>query len=163
MLPLCFILVGAGIAFSANEYKIGTVSNPGAGFFPLVIGIGLICTGLVEVKNISRKAFHVADETGTPEKVDIYRIIGVIFLLLLWPALLSSLGYALITFVVTFLLAEVFRMESHVKACILALITTLAVHYVFKVWFYLDLPDGLLIDWIKDNVALGGINNYVKL
>lgn len=44
---LFYLLFGLAVAWGASTYRIGTSTRMGAGFFPLVVAIGLAITGLV--------------------------------------------------------------------------------------------------------------------
>lgn len=143
------------MSITAKDYKIGAIANPGAGFLPLVIGLGLAITGIFEiVKHIN--SGNVNDEENENLNLNsILKVVLAIVLMVSWPMFLSTLGYLIVTFLVTLFFAKLFGMERLFMAIILALGTTLAVHYLFRVCFYLDLPDGLLQEYIRSMVTLG--------
>ncbi len=88
-------------------------------------------------------------EAEVLDKDTVIKIIAVFLILIVWPAFLGLLGYVLVTFIVTLILAKLFSLGGWIKPVILAFGTTVFIHLSFKEWFYLDLPDGQVIDWFK--------------
>jgi hypothetical protein len=152
--PVLFIVIGFSVGLVSRSYEIGQITRPKAGLYPLVIGLGLVCVGLIELISIYKAPSRQEKTEENITEVFYVKALAIIALLFLWPVLLSSLGFLIVTFIVTFGTAKVLGLEGWIKPFILALSVTMACHFLFKVWFYLDLPDGLIIEWFK--AVLGG-------
>ena len=59
---LMFLVVGAGFAFGATNYSMGTSARPGAGYFPLILSVILTIMGAV----VLFKALTIETEDGEP-------------------------------------------------------------------------------------------------
>jgi putative tricarboxylic transport membrane protein len=150
IIPSVFVIMGLLILATSGKYKIGSITNPEAGFFPMVIGCCIIILGILDFRNAIR---NNPQEEEVLDKWSIVKISAAFVVLLLWPALLGFLGYALVTFLVTLALAKLFGLEGWIKPVILGIGTSIFVYICFKEWFYLDLPDGLLIDWFRTQIG----------
>ena len=59
---LMFLLVGAGFAIGATNYSMGTSARPGAGYFPLGLGVLTAVLGAV----VLFKSLTIETESGEP-------------------------------------------------------------------------------------------------
>lgn len=59
---LLFVAVGAGFAMGAINYSMGTSARPGAGYFPLILGVLLAILGAV----VLFKALTIETADGDP-------------------------------------------------------------------------------------------------
>ena len=57
---MIFVVLGVGIALQANTYDIGTPTQMGPGFFPLLLGIVLAILGVVGAVSACRGSVPVA-------------------------------------------------------------------------------------------------------
>jgi hypothetical protein len=134
-------LLGLGIVYTAVQYGFGSLREPGPGFFPCFIGLLVVIFGMILL--IPRR-----QDKKEPKLFDnrdgAWRFWLAAGSLVVWLLLLNPLGFLIITFVVTLADAKVFKLEGWVKPVLLAAGTTLMIFLLFDVWFYTDLPRGLL-------------------
>jgi sterol desaturase/sphingolipid hydroxylase (fatty acid hydroxylase superfamily) len=134
-------LTGLGIVITAVYYGFGSAREPGPGFFPCFAGLLIIAFGLILLfadrrGNKGQKLFDT--------KEGMFRFWLTVTSFVLWLLLLNSLGFLITTFLVTVGNAKIFQMEGWVKPALLALGTTFFIFLIFDIWFYTDLPRGLL-------------------
>ncbi len=134
-------LVGLGIVYTAVQYGFGSPREPGPGFFPCLIGLLVVIFGgiLLTPRRQEKKEQKLFDNRdGT------WRFWLAAASLVLWLLLLDALGFLLITFIVTWADAKIFKLEGSIKPALLAAGTTLMIFLLFDIWFYTDLPRGFL-------------------
>ena len=89
---LMFLVVGVGFAIGATNYSMGTSARPGAGYFPLGLGVLTALLGAV----ILFEALTIETEDGEPVGRIAWRPMIVIFLtIMVFGALLPYLGMIL--------------------------------------------------------------------
>jgi len=137
-----FILVvlGAVIVTVSLYYGFGTLGSPGPGLYPCFVGLAIIGLSLAQLvktfkSQIGKSLF--TRQTGTT-------FLLMIFTLGLWIIVMPWLGYIIVTFLVTFAIAKIMRLEGWWKPLSISLGTTLFIYLLFEVWLYIDLPKGLL-------------------
>jgi hypothetical protein len=133
-------LLGLGIVFVATRYGFGSPGEPGPGFFPFFIGLLIIIFGVI-LLSISRgtKATELF-----PSIEGLKRFWAMAVAFVVWLLLLHYLGYILITFLITLAMAKIMGLEGWLKPVLLSLGTTVFIYLLFDVWFYTDLPRGIL-------------------
>jgi len=106
---LMFLVVGVGFAIGATNYSMGTSARPGAGYFPLGLGVLTALLGAF----ILFEALTIETEDGEPVGKIAWRPMIVIFLtIMVFGALLPRLGMILtipILIVMTSLAGDEFR------------------------------------------------------
>ncbi|MCI4429315.1 MAG: tripartite tricarboxylate transporter TctB family protein [Burkholderiales bacterium] len=89
---LMFLVVGVGFAIGATNYSMGTSARPGAGYFPLGLGVLTALLGAF----ILFEALTIETEDGEPVGRIAWRPMIVIFLtIMVFGALLPRLGMIL--------------------------------------------------------------------
>ena len=89
---LMFLVVGVGFAIGATNYSMGTSARPGAGYFPLGLGVLTAVLGAL----ILFEALSIETEDGEPVGRIAWRPMIVIFLtIMVFGALLPRLGMIL--------------------------------------------------------------------
>jgi hypothetical protein len=89
---LMFLVVGVGFAIGATNYSMGTSARPGAGYFPLGLGVLTAVLGAL----ILFEALSIETEDGEPVGRIAWRPMIVIFLtIMVFGALLPRLGMLL--------------------------------------------------------------------
>jgi putative tricarboxylic transport membrane protein len=146
-LPLIFLsfsLLGGAYLAGSLSLSMGTVEQPGAGLFPMLVGIFILflsIPGLVgslksgETRKLSQGVF--------PQGSDLRRVIAIALSVLLFAILLQPLGYGICS---AFLMAAVLRllgMRSWGKAAVIAILTA-GISYFFFVLLDIPLPRGSL-------------------
>mgnify|MGYP001436987385 CR=1 FL=1 len=89
---LMFLIVGVGFALGATNYSMGTSARPGAGYFPLGLGILTALIGAI----ILFKSLTIETEGGDPIGSIAWRPLSVIVLaIVVFAVLLPRLGMVL--------------------------------------------------------------------
>lgn len=100
-----FIAIGAGFAWKATSYSMGTAARMGPGYFPFWLGLVLALIGaIVLIGSISKKA-----TATTIDKFDWRIVVLVVGSVILYGAVLRPLGI----YISVFLLVVVSSLASH--------------------------------------------------
>ena len=134
------LLLGVAVVFFSWQLPYMSEYGPGPGFLPRWIGFGIIGCAIVVIIKILRKQ----DKTGaffkprTKMGVSILIQIAIAFLLL--PLLGFSIGLGL------FIGVSMRTMGKHrwISCGITAVVTAVAIHYIFAHWLSIPLPTGMI-------------------
>jgi hypothetical protein len=124
----------------ARRLPFGSVSVPGAGFFPLTLSAGLALLGTLLVV----RAF-TAPPTGAAAFVapgGRARMLTVVVALFAYAAALGWLGFALTTFALMVVLFRVVESHGWPRALVESAAAAALSHVVFKTWLGVRLPPG---------------------
>jgi len=100
-----FIVLGAGFAFQATKYSMGTAARMGPGYFPFWLGVVMALLGVVILLgSISKKATET-----TIDKFDFRIVALVVGSVILYGFILRPLGL----YVSVFLLVVISSLASH--------------------------------------------------
>jgi putative tricarboxylic transport membrane protein len=134
-------LTGLGITITAVHYGFGTAAEPGPGFFSFFVGLLIVTLGIV-LLFIDRGGDK--DQKIFETRNGMFCFWLTITSFVLWLVMLDSIGFLFTTFLVTLVNAKIFKLEGWVKPTLLAVGTSIFIFLLFDVWFYTDLPRGLL-------------------
>jgi hypothetical protein len=135
------IIGGFGVVVAAFSYGFGSTRNPGPGFFPCFVGLsisGLAMLIFIAELKYSRSGPLFDSKEG---KVNFWLTSAA---LILWVALLNLAGFLIMTSAVTFAISKIFKLKGILKPFLLSAGTTFLIYVVFEMWFYTDLPRGLI-------------------
>jgi len=134
-----FWLAIAGFAVVQGvALKLGTLSQPGPGFFPFWGGIVLAVLALMLLATALRRRAGI-DLSGLRSR----RVVVVVVALLGYVVLLEPLGFGTVTFLFLFLLLRLERRGWLVSAAS-ALGGAMACYALFQLWLKTQLPVGPL-------------------
>jgi len=141
-----WLILGVAVCVESWRLKIGAFNNPGPGFLPFWAGLLL---GVLSLISLIRTAAteEVREEPSVWTEVNVPKLALVMLALLLYVALLDTLGFFLCTFLLLIFLfraAEPYRWSVVLSASVLSLA---AVYVVFVVLMDVRLPSGILISW----------------
>ncbi len=122
-----------GVLFSiwATFYPIGILTHPGAGFFPLILGILIIMFSLV-ILGRGWKVYHAKKQEPFPSlPAGWKKIVYTMLILFVSPFAFEPLGYLITVFLLIALLMLGTDLRSLKKALLTAFLTTVAVYVVF--------------------------------
>lgn len=136
---LFFVLFSLYVCFESWRLGVGSFFRPGAGFFPfyssvLLGGLSLIL-GLLTLRGKPGK--------GEPW-TDVGNTVPVSLAVLGFALLLTSLGFALTTFLFIFFLLRAVERRGWMFSALSALFITAAFYVVFGFWLKSQLPAGIL-------------------
>jgi putative tricarboxylic transport membrane protein len=136
---------GAAVAiFSATRLGFGSKSEIGSGFFPFIIGVVLVAAGLISgISSVRRRDNMTGGELQLAQN-SVRRVVYTVIAYIAWLLLTPFLGYVPATFPVSIALAKTMGLERWVWPIVLSLAITLSLYLLFDVFFYVDLPRGIL-------------------
>jgi hypothetical protein len=109
---LMFLVVGAGFAVGATNYSMGTSARPGAGYFPLGLGVLTALIGAI----ILFKSLTIETEGGDPVGKFAWRpLIVIVLAITVFGILLPRLGMIItipILIVITSLAGDEFHLRD---------------------------------------------------
>ncbi len=133
------IIIGVVIVMESLRIGFGTLKSPGSGLFSFLAGLLIVVLNFVIMFGTrSKKSEIVLDRYG----IGNFFFMGIT--LVLWIILMPLLGYIVITFIATFVLSKIMRLEGWHKPLLLSVGTTALCYVLFDYILYLDLPRGFL-------------------
>lgn len=126
--------------------KLGSWSNPGAGFLPRVVGIALLCLAAVKFWAV----FFSSREGGKPpggapgRNRNPRAVYGLLLAIILYPILLGYLNFLLTTTLVLFLLFVLLKYKTPVFSLMVAGVLAVVSFIVFARLLGVSLPSGPL-------------------
>ncbi|MEW6265271.1 MAG: tripartite tricarboxylate transporter TctB family protein [Thermodesulfobacteriota bacterium] len=140
------VLAGFSILYfiSCFRLELGNPSNPGPGFFPLVIGFLLtVCAGAYLARVFRGKT--LPEKAVASVEVKNYRAIAVIVASgIVYPLLLGTLKFVIATFVVTFFMLYILKPRKLLSSIFLALALAIVAFLTFARLLGVGLPMGPL-------------------
>jgi putative tricarboxylic transport membrane protein len=136
---LILIALGLYITVASIEIGFGTFKEPQAGFFPFLGGLLMVLSNLIVIVRKDQ-------ESGTifRERTGIRIFFSIILIYLFWLLAMPFLGYVIVTFLASFGLSKVMKLEGWVKPFIFSLAVAFFIYLMFDYWLYLDFPRGIL-------------------
>ena len=132
-------IVSILIMILSTTYGLGTPARPGPGLYPFVVGLFIFpCSVLLFISTLrGRTKGAILDGKGI---LTFLAFIGTCFF---WILAMPYLGYPAVTFLATFFLSKIMKLEGWLKPFLLAAGTALFIYLLFDVWLYIDLPRGM--------------------
>lgn len=140
---LIWFLVGMGIVlWSSVTLRIGTLTQPGPGFLPVLCGVCI--AGLAPI--IFFQAKGKKKEGGEPlwTRGSLIHILVTIGMLLIYAFILEHLGFVVTTFILTLLILTQVAETSWVIGIVVSLIATGSCYFSFGYLMKVQLPKGWL-------------------
>ncbi|MCL5024046.1 MAG: tripartite tricarboxylate transporter TctB family protein [Nitrospirae bacterium] len=161
---IVFLLVSMWVALESKGLGMGTLSEPGPGFYPFGISVLLLVFSLLLIIQSLIKLFLKNDQEQEEqkegekivfseglqdagfgfEKDKIKRVGGAALLLLVGSLLLDTLGFVLCMFLVVFVLVKIIERESLRFSTIIALCASVLPYVIFDKLVGMQLPQGIL-------------------
>jgi hypothetical protein len=128
------------ICLEALQVPFGSFRMPGAGFFPLLLGVSL---GILALILLTRNLFGTAGEVtqATPTRPEILYLIGTMFAVV-W--LFERAGYMLTMALFLGITMKVLAKTRWTVAVALALVGSVASYLLFDYVLMITLPSGIL-------------------
>jgi putative tricarboxylic transport membrane protein len=141
-----WLIFGVAVCVESWRLMIGTFNNPGPGFLPFWAGLLLSLLSLISLIRTAATE-EVGEEPSVWAGVNVCKLAIVMLALLLYVALLNTLGFFLCTFLLLiflFRVAEPYRWSIVLSASVLSMA---AVYVVFVLLMDVRLPSGILVSW----------------
>ena len=137
---LLLFLLGSYISYEALKLPVGGLRQPDSGFFPLGIGLSLLClSGLILLGTLRPGRVRAPLQFGE----GMGRIVVVIVAQVLYVVVLNRLGYLMATFLIMMLLLKGVERLKWGTTLGVALPAG-AVSYVMFRWLGVPLPQGII-------------------
>jgi hypothetical protein len=114
--------------------KLGTARNPGAGFLPLLVGLGLLvcsCLYLYKVVRQPQTTLAVLDEEEPVKERQILLPAGIAAVVLVYPFLLRHLYFILTTALCLLVLLRLLRFKGWLFSLLAAIAITVVTYLLF--------------------------------
>lgn len=138
--PSVLIGVGCYTISQCPSYGIGTVLKPGAGFWPLLMGILLaLCGGLLIVDSVKT---HFT-ETGHMNRKELLIVGSITISLLLWGLVSEYFGWLFSTCILALVVSKLFGQLGIVRPLCQSILLTAFCYILFGILFTIDLPSAV--------------------
>jgi putative tricarboxylic transport membrane protein len=141
---LLVLIVGLAIVVHARSFPAATGQSIGPGFFPSLVGAGLILCGLALIVSGRRRGepwIEAAEWMRRPRMI--FNLLLVFADLVFYAVAVSSLGFFITALVFLSVLMVAFKVPP-TRVVPLALAVTLIIHYAFYTLLRVPLPWGVL-------------------
>jgi putative tricarboxylic transport membrane protein len=136
-----FLLLGAFICVEALQVPLGTVRMPGAGFFPLLLGLALgVCSIILLGMSLASPAGGATTHVW-PDRPEVVYLVGSL-LAAVW--LFERAGFLLTMTLFLGVAMRVLGTMSWSRAFVLAMVGSVASYVVFSRGLLIALPSGIL-------------------
>jgi putative tricarboxylic transport membrane protein len=134
------LALGAVAIFESAKLPLGTVRNPGQGFFPWWISLVIVLLAVV----LLAQALTSRPSTNRQAPGRIAKVTALLLVLAAYTFLLDLLGYLICTFFLVLFMLRATDPHRWSVALSMALLTAVGSYVVFAVWLSVPLPRGLL-------------------
>lgn len=127
--------------YASLGIQLGTARNPGAGFLPLLVGLGLLVSSCLYLYQVVRQPRAVFDEEEPVKERHLRVPAGIAVVVLVYPFLLRHLYFILTTALCLLVLLRLLRF----KGWTFSLLAALAIPIVIFLFFFragVVLPNG---------------------
>ena len=128
------------------KLKLGSWSNPGPGFIPLVVGFPLLISSCIKFYQVyfPKKIDGKSSGEDKDEGKNYWAVYGILLSIILYPILLGYLNFLITTALVLFLLIMLLKYKNPLSSLMLAIIIASASFFVFARFLGVPLPSGAL-------------------
>jgi len=140
---LFWLLVSVSVFIESLRLGIGTLHNPGMGFFTFGASgvLGILSLILFLQASLRKKEIKTAPFFAGPLWK---RILLVLIVLILYSRLMPVLGYLISTFLLMTFLFLILERKKIVFVVVSSTLITIVTYIVFSKWLNCQFPDGLL-------------------
>jgi putative tricarboxylic transport membrane protein len=140
LVPVGFLLLSVWLCLEALQVPFGSFRMPGAGFFPLLLGITLGVLSLV-LLSIDLLGDATTTTLALPVRAEVFYLMGAIFASV-W--LFERAGFALTMVLFLSVVLKVLGKLGWTTTVVLAFVGSLAAYVVFGRVLMIALPSGIL-------------------
>jgi hypothetical protein len=134
------LALGVAAIFESAKLPLGTVRNPGQGFFPWWIGVVIVLLALV----LLTQALTSRTRANQQAAGRIAKVTALLLVLAAYIFLLDFLGYLICTFFLVLFMLRATDRHRWPVALSMALFTAVGSYVVFAIWLSVPLPRGPL-------------------
>ncbi|MBI5966545.1 MAG: tripartite tricarboxylate transporter TctB family protein [Deltaproteobacteria bacterium] len=145
VVSLCFLVLGGAYLVGSFFLPMGTMAHPGAGFYPLLVGIALICLSLpLLAQSLKTKEMGQKGEEAFPKGEDLHRVVAVALALIFFAVFLKPLGYGICSAVLMIAVLRFLGMRNWKKTVLISILSMAISYYLFAFILDAPLPRGIL-------------------
>jgi putative tricarboxylic transport membrane protein len=133
------LIMGCAVAYVSWGYGFGSLSRPGPGLYPFVIGVAIVlfsCLTLISHLNSSAR-------DAVLDRADRKTFLLMTVTFCFWILAMPLLGYVAVTLIATYAFCKAMNLEGWRKPLAVAGGTALFIYVLFDYWLYIDLPRGI--------------------
>ncbi len=135
---LILLLLSIYIIIHSIQIGIGQLTAPMSGLYPFIAGALIFICSIM---------FFIKPTYGQPPFKNIGEVRDFILLIIsfvFWVCSMPYLGYVFATFVTSFAMFKIFKVQGWFRPLLLTLGISLFIYLLFDYWLYTDLPRGIL-------------------
>ncbi len=137
---VCFVIFSALVVWGSLSLEYYTKLGPGAGFFPLWLGVAMGTLSLVWLVQVSRRTGRSSKTAFLPDRSGIMRILAIIASLVVAALVMNLLGFQMAMFLLLVFFLLVLGRQSVWLTVIIALAGSVGVYRVFVGYLDVQLP-----------------------
>ena len=137
---VAFLLVGGWICLEAVQVPFGTLRMPGAGFFPLVLGVTLSVLALT-LLGMSLLSPSIGPTRVWPDRPEVLYVMAIL-LVTVW--LFDRAGFLITMALFLAVSTQVLGRRSWVMTVVVAVVGSVTAYWVFGRLLQISLPGGML-------------------
>lgn len=141
---LCYVAFSAFVVWGSWNLVYYTNLGPGAGFFPLWLGVAMGGLSLVWLVQVSGRKGRPKEAAFLPERGGIVRILSVLAAMVAVAVLMDLLGFQLAMFLFLVFLLLVLGRQGLWLTLIVALLGSVGLYHVFGGYLDVQLPPASL-------------------
>jgi putative tricarboxylic transport membrane protein len=134
------LALGAAAIFESAKLPLGTVRNPGQGFFPWWTSVVIVLLAIVLLAQVLTSR----SSTNQRARGRIAKVTALLLVLAAYTFLLDFLGYLICTFFLVLFMLRATDPHRWPVALSMALLTAVGSYVVFAIWLSVPLPRGPL-------------------
>ena len=140
---LFWLLFSLFICVESYRLRIGTINDPGPGFFPFSAGLIMLILSLIALFQLIGKKNSI-ERKPRQEPFRWWNIVIILAAVTAYAFSLEKVGFLINTFLFICLLLKVVEPQSWKTAILGGLITAVAANLIFNVIFQAQIPSGIL-------------------
>jgi len=137
---LAVLGLGFAVVFFSWQLPYMSEYGPGPGFLPRWIGFGILGCAIVVIMRVLRKHDKSGSFFKPLTKVGVKALVLMVIAFLLFPLLGFSVGLGLFVGVSM----RVMGKHGLISCGVTAVVTAIAIHYIFAHWLSIPLPTGMV-------------------
>ena len=134
------LVLGFAVVFFSWQLPYMSEYGPGPGFLPRWIGFGILGCAIVVIIRVLRKHDKSGPFFKPLTKVGVKALVLMVIAFLLFPLLGFSVGLGLFVGVSM----RVMGKHGLISCGVTAVVTAIAIHYIFAHWLSIPLPTGMV-------------------
>jgi putative tricarboxylic transport membrane protein len=144
IVSLFLFLFSVGYLVEALSLPLGTSTRAGPGLIPTAAGLFLTFFTLCNLVGdlLGKKEPPPQGEASMARK-DVFRIVGVIFILVFYGVFLKTLGFIPTSVILVFVVLRLLGMNNWLRISLISALTSVASYYLFSVILDVPLPRGI--------------------